>query len=914
MFHGAFDSLPNRVAHAAVPSVLLALTGLQPARGQAPAPPATPAAAAPAAAQKSAQPPQATETDIGRVSTGPGESTRQAVVPNATTDRPAALAEKEQAPNIIEVQPLSEIVKLPDINMAEALQRIPGISLETDSGEGRFINIRGLDSDLNASTYAGVRLPASNPASPFGGGRAVAFDTFPTGIVGGVELTKTLEPDMDAEGLGGSINLVPRTGAEHGGKPFLDADLGGGYEPLRDTPVYHTEFSAGRSFSGGDGLGGLFAGADAFSAIVTGVFHGDERGIEDLEESYSDNQSTAVPDKVLSDLEFRRYVYHRKRYGAAANFDARANEATALYVRLLVSGYLEEGHKHYLVLNNLDDSSQGFCTPLPGCLQNPSNPNGFIATQAQLQQQTTDSEERIENDLAIIGGSSAFRGFRLDYHASYAVGTDRFSPSPGSVWTDPNPVPIAYDNNTNPNYPTFHTLNGVDPANPANYALQEIDLGPSYAKDGEWAAALDATIPTGSGTNSGEWKFGLSGRWRHKTFVSTSPVFTPNGTISLLPYTVGPPQIYYTHLYNIGPAINFDAVAALVGTIPGTITDDAAADASTNADDNEDVYAAYGQYAARFGKAGVLAGVRVESTHATYRGNLYNADTDINTPATQSNSYTNAFPTLQGRYYFSEDLVGRLTYATGIARPGFEQITPGASISVVNASVSVGNPSLRPTIGQNFDATLEYYPGNGQIAALGLFAKEFSNYILLSQQIVPGYDFPGLTGIRTTVDSYSNGPAHAEGVEAQYQQQLLFLPKPWDGFGYSLNTTVVTSRAQIHPGVYGLMPSTSQLTWNAAVFYERGPWELRLAAGYVGQNLFAFGTTTSNSTDVYSRARLTMDFGGSYAITHALRFYLEGKNLLNTPLEFTEGPSWFRPIQREFYDLTVLAGLRLSLD
>jgi outer membrane receptor for ferrienterochelin and colicin len=163
--------------------------------------------------QVTAQPQQPTETDIGRVTTGPGQGENQTVVPSATTTRAAAIEEKKQAPNIIEVQPLSEIIKLPDVNTAEALQRIPGISLETDSGEGRFINIRGLDSNLNAATYAGVRLPASNAASPFGGNRAVAFDTFPTGIVGGVEVTKTLRPDMDAEGLGGSINLVPRTGA-----------------------------------------------------------------------------------------------------------------------------------------------------------------------------------------------------------------------------------------------------------------------------------------------------------------------------------------------------------------------------------------------------------------------------------------------------------------------------------------------------------------------------------------------------------------------------------------------------------------------------------------------------------------------------------------------------------------------------
>ncbi len=849
-------------------------------------------------------------------------------MPSATTSRAAALEEKKLAPNIIEVQPLSEMIKLPDINLAEALQRVPGISLETDSGEGRFINIRGLDSDLNAGTYAGVRLPASNPSSPFGGGRAVAYDTFPMGIIGGVEVTKTLRPDLDAEGVGGSINLVPRSGAEHGGRPFVDVDLGSGYEPLRSSLVYHGEFSMGRSFSGGDGIGGYFAGADAFSAVLTGVFHSDERGIDDVEESYSDNQSSGAPDKLLSDLQFRRYEYERKRYGAAANFDAKASDDTSLYMRLLWSGYLEAAHKHYLVLNNLDSAFANGCSPLPACTVDPNNPNGFISPGAgnDLEQDTTDSLERIENDMAILGGSSVFSGFRLDYRGSYAVGSDRVSRSYGSQWYDPNVVPIAYDNNTNPNYPTFHTLNGVDPANPANYILNNIGTGPSYAKDGEWAVALDVTIPFGSGDRAGEWKFGASGRWRHKTSESTSPVFTPNGTISLADYTYGPPQYYYHHNYNIGPAINNGAVAALYNSDLGTISDDPLADASQNTDDNENVYAGYGSWSARFGQLGLLAGVRVESTHATYRGYLFSGDTtpETLTPATQSNTYTNAFPTLQGRWYFSEQLVGRLTYATGIARPGFDQITPGANVSVTNQTVTVGNPSLRPMIAQNFDATLEWYPGNGQIAALGLFYKDFSNYALMSQEIVQGYPFPGLETKTTTVQSFTNGPAHAEGIEAQYQQQLLFLPRPLDGLGFSANVTIVSSRAQLHPAipatpgnpaepaVYGLLPSTSQLTWNAAVFYERGPLEVRLASDYVGQNLFAFGSVGGNATDVYSRARLTMDFSTTYAVRNNVRLYLEGKNLLNTPLEFTEGPSFLRPIQREFYDMTVLAGARIS--
>jgi TonB-dependent receptor len=846
-------------------------------------------------------------TDIGRVSTGTAkEQADQQVVPNATINRADAIEMKKQAPNLIEVQPLSEIIKLPDINTAEALGRIPGISLETDSGEGRFVSIRGLDSDLNGTSYGGVRLPASNPSSPFGGGRAVAFDTFPTGIIGGVELSKTLRPDMDAEALGGSINLVPRTGAEHGGAPFLDADLGTGYERLRRTPVYHGEISAGRGFDGGDGIGGLFAGANAFSAMLTAVYHEDSRGVDDIEEDYIDGQASGVPDKALADIQFRRYEYHRKRYGLAANFDARASETTTLYLRLLWSGYIETANKHYLVLNDLDADAN--CTPQPACIKDPNNPNGFIGADATLQQKTTDSTERIQNGLGMIGGSSVFPAFKLDYHAAFALGTDRVSTSYGSSWTDPNSVPIAYSN-ADPRFPAFHTLDGTNPADPANYALDSIGLGQSYSHDGETTVALDATIPL-PGADSALVKVGASARERHKTNESTAPSFSPNGTISLASATYGPGSIYYDNHYNIGPEISLVSVRNIANGPLGTISDDPAGDAAGNSDDRENVFAAYGQYSATFGPVGVLAGARVEATRANYSGNLFDNDLDAVTPASQKASYTNVFPTLQGRYNFSDTLIGRMTYSSGIARPGFQQITPGASFSVTNQSVSVGNPALKPTIGQNFDATVEWYPGDGQIASAGVFYKWFHDYILPSQEIVPSYPLPGFVGVITTVQSFSNGPAHADGIEGQYQQQFKFLPAPFDGFGVSGNFTLVDSKAEIHPGMTGLLPSTSKVTWNVAGFYEKYPIEVRLAAAYVGQNLFAFGG--DDATDIFSRHRTTLDLGASYAVAHQVKVYFDAKNLLNTPLEFTEGRSDSRPIQREFYDITLLAGVRMS--
>ena len=118
------------------------------------------------------------------------------MAPSGTGSLRQAHQLKKLAPNIISVQPQSEIQKLPDANLAEALQRVPGISMESDTGAGRFINIRGMDADLNRTSYDGVHLTAANQATPTGGARAVAFDAFPAGMVGGVEVVKSLTPDQ----------------------------------------------------------------------------------------------------------------------------------------------------------------------------------------------------------------------------------------------------------------------------------------------------------------------------------------------------------------------------------------------------------------------------------------------------------------------------------------------------------------------------------------------------------------------------------------------------------------------------------------------------------------------------------------------------------------------------------------------
>ena len=109
-------------------------------------------------------------------------------------------------------------------------------------------------------------------------------------------------------------------------------------------------------------------------------------------------------------------------------------------------------------------------------------------------------------------------------------------------------------------------------------------------------------------------------------------------------------------------------------------------------------------------------------------------------------NYTNLFPTVQVRYDFTPDFLVRATYSTGISRPGFNQAaaTTTWNGSIVGAQITTGNPNLKPTTGDNYDVDFEYYLHNGGIISVGLFDKEFQNYIVTNDdyQGGPGREHP----------------------------------------------------------------------------------------------------------------------------------------------------------------------------
>ncbi len=858
------------------------------------------------------------------------------VVVTAPREESKARMREKEAPNLINVQAAETIAKYPDFNAAEALGRIPGVSLSSDTGEGRFVNIRGIDANLNGATYGGVVLLNTNAGgtAASSSGRAVEFDTIPTGAIDGIIVTKTRMPEQEGEGLGGIVELTPRS-AVQANKPFLEGTIGGGYEPLHDHagPI-DLELAGGFRFGFGE-HGLLIGGEDQpapragwvsnptpFSLVLNFSRKDDRRAVDDLEESYID-ASVPPTSKATHQYDLRYYDYHRRRFGYGGEFDFTPNDDHSYYVRASVAGYIEAVHKNFLLFKNMDGGvNDATGTPSGVVAVDPHDPNGFITTTTPTIS-LTDEQETHRNQVYAVGGKDRFGGVVVDYRAAYSRATFAVGYNLTANFSGPSGTPIAYDNVTNATYPRFTFTTDATHPTPFNpndatqYTLSGISNSSEFDVDEEYSYAANALIPVHVINDSDRIKVGLEARLRDKT---VDPMIFSGITAPaiLLSTASTAPHTYYDGNYTNGPYINRYVIRSLYQSEQAQITSSTDPNGFFKADEN--IYAGYGQYTTDIGRWNFLAGVRVENTQAKYTAFVQQ---DNNAPflASHNEDYTDVFPTVQAKYTIAPDLLVRAIYSTGIARPGFEQNKATASINTTNdpgtVEISRGNPALKPTTGDNFDLSLEYYFSHGGILQVGLFDKEFSNYIVPRVQHGITTD-PEALGQLANVTTFLNiSSAYARGVEFAYHQKFTFLPQPLDGFGVDANLTLVDSRileydaATSGAGVneYGLLPGTSQVTWNLAGFYEKNGIQARLSAEYVSHSLFGLGG--DKSLDVIQDDRLTLDFTTSYQVNPHLNIYFNAKNLLNTPLRYYEG-SADRPIQREFYDVTYEGGVRFK--
>ncbi|WP_150295580.1 TonB-dependent receptor [Sphingobium estronivorans] len=810
-----------------------------------------------------------------------------------TAARQAKTARDEQliAPNIVNIQSAETIAKYPDVNAAEALSRLPGVSLSIDTAEGRFVNIRGLDGNLNGATFGGVNLLNTQPGGTYfnASGRAVEFDTIPVGAVDRITVTKTGLPDHDAEGIGGSVELTPRT-AIGTKEPFADITLGGGIETFKGKGLYRDEVVLGGAF------GGVNANGDKpFSVVFTQYLHNDHRSFDDIEAAYIDD-STVAPDKAFAALELRKYDYYRQRFGYSGEFDFTPNADQRFYLRASLAGYNE-----HVSRNRLELDFNGTT------VVDPANANGFASTGVNALKTLRDEDETHRNLVIQLGGDNHFGLAHVEYWGAYSRATYDKHYDYNSEFDNPANYGLTYDNSTNPNYPRFAVTSGTGLTDPANYFLVNVKNSAEKDRDEEWSYAASVAIPLGLAAGD-EFKVGGKLRYREKVADPVNGRFDYAGLpLALTGFAQGPAVTNFYHAgYDIGPVTDGSGLRSLFDQSGSALK----RNIGGYFDDSEDITAVFAQYKGSFGPLGLLVGLRYEHSSATYRG--IGSTTDIQgntvtTPIATGRSYDNWFPTAQLRYAFSPELIARATYSTGLARPGFYQAQQATNIDLGGLTVSTGNPTLLPTYSHNFDVSLEYYLPNAGILSVGAFDKEMLDYIVTRTQLVSGY--AGNAGI-FNVATYENARhAHARGVEANYVNHFRGLPGLLSGFGIDANATYVDSAVALRDGEGQVaLPGTFKWSWNAAVFYELGAVKIRLASQYESSVLFGVGG--SRATDIFQDSRYTLDFNGSYTVNRNVEVYFNAKNLTNAPLRFYEGtPN--RPIQREFYDVTLEGGVKL---
>lgn len=825
---------------------------------------------------------------------------QEIVVLGQRTDTDLARAAQKDAENIVNVLSYKEMRSLPVINAGDAVRSIPGVQLETDTGEGRFVNIRGLDSDLSSTTFGGVRLPPTDvTTSPYGGSRAVSFDALPSEMIGAITVTKTNRPEQEAEALGGTIDITPKTVPTDGNPYFGDIRLGSGLEPLRGTHVKDVAATVGGRF-GENG-----SGYAPFSAIAVLSLYDDARGVDDLEELYTDQQPN-VPDKAQLYWEQRYYRQHKKRHVYGAELGYSPDAGNKWFVRYYDFGVVQDYNRNALYF------------PLTG---NPtvnadgsfSDVTGTDAAPAYAQKYYRSTKETFDTRLAQIGGSNDLGWVKLDYWVAHTQGLYNKPFDYKPIWQLSAYTNLTY-NNTNANFPSISVTGGANPYDYSGYTLAQFTNSTQRSVTKDWSGKFNLAMPTHwTGYATEELKFGVGARKRKFDQNVDAYNATSVPALPLLPaLEAGSGVRYYDGRYDMGRLIapGYIPTAFANGSGAGFANNpqaDLAQGALSTYSVEEDVYAAYGQYQFGFGKLGLFTGVRAEHTKERFDAFAVNTNNQI-APISSDHSYTDLLPSLQARYEFSPALIGRAIYSETIARPGYNQLSPALNINIPGNLVSLGDPNLKPTHSHNIDLSIENYLPHAGVVSVGMFYKDLKDYIvpLRTNETFPSTGiFAGISGPIPVITFANGSAARILGTELEVTRRFLELPGFWSAFGASANWTNVSSRIQIRPGDFTSLPSTARNTGNAALFYETPIVSARIGLNYISRSIFAIGG--SLATDVYSEARTSLDFGAKWSVIDALSVYFDAKNLTNTPLKFAEGQS-SRPIQRESYGKTFLAG------
>lgn len=845
-----------------------------------------------------------------------------------------ALTRQRQAPNLKNVVSADSFGSLAG-NPADLLQHLPGITADRVGGDVRFLQIRGVDGDLNS-----VQLDGNRVASTGADGRGFQFQNIGSDHIESMEVVKAPTPDIDADSIGGAINIRSRSGFDLKQRR-ITYSLGGivGYE--RDSPHFAGTFSYADALS--------VMGRERNLGVSLNVGYRQHRAT--LDNVRQDYQNVATSPAYRYRTEARDFTNIRTRYGGGLKLDYKLSPDSSVYANVNVSPHDETGDPKYgdsATMTMVLQSAQSIAAISP----NTGLPTGTGAVLPGYTDERTEVRPlstSFMNLINIMHNRSAFSGsgqvggrvrkrsWELEYDGSYSyarnelwnyqstltlrglgwitdtTGRDRWTPA---VTFTAGPDSFNLDNFTENELTHLET------------PIQNEIVGGQVNYRRAFELAVPASVKTGL-----KYRGERQQRWNYNRRWSYVGPDGDEGTADDRLSQFQDPDYNYAAVGGAYPARPFQSTKSMVDHLhanPGLWEEDIAYRVQQNLIGRrsleEDVLAAYLMGTVDLGQLSILGGLRVEETtvsgtgavnnltaeerarRAAWQGPLTEAEIVRRTTAqyggrrTVEKDYRNVFPGVHFKYEPRDRLIFRASYSTGIGRPAFTALTPNDTVFEDSRIVQASNPGLKPQYADNFDATVEYYLQPSGVLSLGVFLKEITDFIYNSSgTIIP----PGLdNGFGGEYEGYelrtqaNGGFAKIKGIEANYQQSLRFLPGWLQGFGVFANYTRLWTEGDY--GDIGNVQRTGEIPGfkpraaNAGISYIRGKLNLRAIYNYNGRML-----SVTNARDNLKQYRIPeerVDLKLKYIINERLDVYFDVYNVFNSKWGLEYG-SFDRPRQ-----------------
>ena len=860
------------------------------------------------------------------------EAIEEVVVTGFRASLDKAIEAKKSQVGAIDMIAAEDIADFPDLNLAESLQRVPGVAIARDAGEGRNISVRGLGPQFTRVRINGIEAMSANGGTDAAGGtnrgRNFDFNTFASELFNNITIRKSGAADIEEGSLGATVDLQTARPFDYDG--FTAAgSVQLGYNDLNSESDPRAAFLISNTFADGK-FGALLSVAYTERKLL------DEgastvRWMRGATAANSFGSAAADAGETLADLNnafrpriprYDKYEHEQERLGVTASLQFAPTDATSFNLDALYAKFDAKRSEIFMQAHTFSTGGASGINDVDVVQAEIDDTNTIVygvfndvdvRSEARFDELSTEfTQVTLESKHAF---SDTFSGRLLIGFAE----ANHDNPVQTTLLFDaPNIDGYSFDFRQSRRKPLL-SYGATDLTNPDTWTLSQIRLRPqstinsfeNVALDFEWAPSERFKIKAGPQLKKFTYKTTEMRRWNGTSTANIETTIPGSaGTVPIGNYGVVT-RFGEDFAVPSGSAVEWlspdypTAVDVLDLNNPTTYQLGILPSLANNNEVTETDRGGFIQTDFSFDLGGRTlrgnAGVRFVETDIESIGYTWQASTGLVRQVAEG-YYTDALPSINLVYDITDELLVRFGASRVMTRPNLNQMAPGASVSVSgnNRTVSSGNPDLDPFRARSYDASIEWYFADESLLSLALFQKDISSFVTNVRADIPFSE--NTLGLPDSVAVAACGatpgctpdalwgftrPANTEGgklkgFEVSYQQPFTFLPGVWSNFGTILNYTGVESEVEytnsLGQPVKADLAGLSDNSWNATLYFDNQRFSARVAAAYRAEYLTTIPGRDGNDVEGTGET-LNIDFSSTYNINDNFSISLEALNL-----------------------------------